>query len=182
MPRCPDVARFCWTCGGNADHPDHALRCAVIQAYHVGLRRSRRCRQQGRTHRHRWTPTPRHQRHTDGMSAVAEWFVAETLHRRWLSAESEGPDDPDAGDVEGGIQVRWTPLGHGSLIVHDDDKDHLVGALVVNPQWPLRIAGWFPIHLAKRACWWRDDVREPAYFVPQELLHGIDGLAARGVD
>lgn len=182
MPRCLDVARFCWRCGGNADRPDHALRCALAWAYEVGRHRSEASRRQGRRHRHGWTPTPEGQRHTDGMSAQAEWYVAHYLGRRWLSAESQGPDDPDAGDVEGGIEVRWTELAHGSLIVHDSDKDHLVGALVVNPQWPLRIAGWFPIHLAKRRCWWRTNVREPAYFVPQELLHGIDGLAARGVD
>jgi hypothetical protein len=176
MPRCAFAARFCWTCGGNADHPDHALRCAVAQAYQVGLRRSRRCRQQGRTHRHHWTPTLAAQRHTDGMSALAEWWVAHTLDRRWLSAESEGPDDPDTGDVEGGIQVRWTDRPHGSLIIHDDDRDHLVGALVVNPRWPLRIVGWLPVHLAKRPCWWRTDVREPAFFVPQAVLRPLEAL------
>lgn len=175
MPRCAFAARFCWTCGGNADHPDHLVRCAVARAYRIGVRRSHTAHRTGRTHRFGWTPARDTERHVDGMGAVAEWHVAQALGRPWLS-DGDDPDPPTAGDVAGGVSVRWTPRPAGCLIVHEDEPASLVAVLVVNPTWPLRIAGWLPIPLAQQARWWRTNVRHPAFFVPQAVLRPLEAL------
>lgn len=86
------------------------------------------------------------------------------------------PDAPDAGDIEGGISVRWTDLGHGSLIVHEDEVDELIAVLVVGIPPDHRIAGWLTVAEAKLAGRWRTDVRHPAFFVPQRQLRAIEEL------
>lgn len=139
------------------------------QAYQIGLRRSAAAKARGSVHRFGWSPDPEAQRHVDGMSAVAEWVVAQHLGLEWTS-QGLTPDAPEAGDIEGGISVRWTPRATGSLIVHEDEPDLLRCVLVVNEDWPLRIAGWLPASRAKDPEWWRTDVRHPAFFVPQAAL------------
>lgn len=145
------------------------------RAYEVGLERSAAGRRRAGVHRYAWQPTTAEQRHVDGMSAVAEWFVAHTLGRRWLSSGIV-PDPVLAGDVEGGISVRWTRRASGCLIIHEDEPNQLRAVLVVGVTWPLRIAGWFEVGRAKRREWWRDDVRHPAYFVPQSALLEVERL------
>jgi hypothetical protein len=137
------------------------------EAYRIGLRRSRAARARGGEHRYGLTLTDEECDILHGHSAVAEQFVALTTGRRWLST-GDVPDDPDAGDVEGGIGVRWTERDDYSLIVHPEDKDHLLMALVTGP-WPaMTIRGWRYCDECKEQRWWRvQGVRWPAFFVPQ---------------
>lgn len=152
-------------------------------AYRVGLERHAAARARGGTHLYGWNdPDPAKIRHADCVAAVAEALVAKTLGRPWLSAGLV-PDDPRAGDVAGGVHVRHTELERGSLILHESDVDELVGVLVVgvDPR-ALRVAGWITNADGKDARFWRDDVRHPAYFVPQRELAPIDELSSRSLD
>lgn len=141
-------------------------RDSARAAYQIGLLRSMAGRGRAGTHRFRWAPTPEEQRHVDGMSAVAEALVACVLGRRWLSTGT-APDAKDAGDIEGGISVRWTELPYGSLIVHEDEPHTLVPVLVTGKLWPnLTVVGWCPMAEAQQQKYWRKNVRHPAFFVP----------------
>ena len=148
------------------------------EAYRAGLARSQAGRARSGQHRYGWNPDPAVQRKIDGESAVAELLVAKTLGRRWLS-DGLTPDDPDAGDVEGGLQVRWTERRHGCLIVHDEDPDGLICVLVVGNAPEQRICGWILTLEAKTQVFWRENVRHPAYFVPQQALLPLSMLEAR---
>jgi len=144
----------------------------------IGLMRIAAARARQGKHRFGWKPTPQQERETIPMSAAAELFVAKSTGRRWLSSGMV-PDDPNAGDVEGGLAVRWTPLEHGSLILHEDDADHLTGVLVTgNDRESLAIRGWINVAEGKQRRWWRTNVRHPAYFV-RELCRQIEALDKR---
>lgn len=148
------------------------------EAYQLGVRRAHAARARHAAHRFgfdAWCPDPAAQRHVDGMSAMAEWYVATTLGRPWTS-QGLSPDAPDAGDVAGGLSVRWTARPSGALIVHPDEPHTLRCVLVVNAAWPLRIVGWIPCARAQHPAYWRTDVRHPAFFVPQRALAPLDTL------
>src|SRR5215471_11869791 len=100
------------------------------EAYRYGVARSAAARRRNGVHRFGWHPSPREQRHIDGMSAVAEYFVALETGRTWTSSGTT-PDVTDAGDVDGAISVRWTSRHNGCLIVHEDEAPHLRAVLVV---------------------------------------------------
>ncbi len=107
------------------------------------------------------------------MAAVAEATVAAFLGLPW----DDNPHRKDSGaDVGDDIGVRWTPLGHGGLIVYPGDRDDVRQVLVVGHTYPLRIAGWMLASDAKRQEWWKTTLREPTYLVPQKCLRGIDEL------
>lgn len=135
-------------------------------AYRYGVERNILSRHQGRTHRFGWSPSLREQRYIDGMSAVAECLVSSETGRAWMCGFET--DDPNDGDVHGGISVRWTPRHSGCLIVHEDEPANLRAVLVVGPrpQW-MRIVGWVRIRDAQNPAYWRTGVRHPAFFVPQ---------------
>lgn len=148
----------------------------VYAAYAIGLDRCLDAvrRQANNRYNYEYTTLSARQ-HTDGMSAVSECWVAELLGRAWLS-QGRGRDKAEDGDVEGGVQVRWTPRVEGSLIVHPADLDWQPFVLVVGAQWPFRVAGWTFGAEAKAKRWWREDVRNPAYFVPQTRLDALATL------
>lgn len=139
-------------------------------AYRAGSRRQDASRARNGRHRWNWHPDPKTERLHDGMSAVAEALVAELLGRRWLSSGLV-PDDRNAGDIEGGYSVRWTPRPRGSLIVHEDEPLALIPVLVTGPTWPLEVVGWCPMEEAQDPRYWRTrGVRHPAFFVPYAVV------------
>lgn len=145
-------------------------------AYRAGLARSDAARRRGGKHVYGGFPLgPEAQRKWDAESAVAEALVARTLDREWLS-DGLVPDKVDVGDVAGGLSVRWTERPNGSLILHPEDPDELIGVLVVGVAPEQRVAGWIPVADGKREELWRTDVRYPAFFVPQRLLRTIEEL------
>lgn len=149
----------------------------VRDAYEKGLRRSRAARRRSGTHKYNWKPGDE-QPEVDAQSAVAELLVARCTNRKWLSS-GEVPDKPEDGDVEGGIQVRHTSYGTGSLIVHPEDNDQHKFVLVVGKDEYMRVVGYIDGHKAKSRNWWRSDVRYPAYFVPQSALNDIAELQVK---
>lgn len=138
--------------------------------YRIGAARILAGRARGGQHRFGWAPTWQQARHINGMAAVAEVTVAEWTGRRWLS-DGMVPDDPLAGDVEGGLSIRWTPLERGSLIVHEDESLELIPVLVIGTTPPLTIVGWCPMAEAQDRRYWRTQgVRFPAFFVPYPIV------------
>lgn len=141
-------------------------------AFQLGVERAQRGLDYGRVHNYSFSPTPAARRFTDGMACVAEILVAAYLGRTHLSSGEQ----TDAGlpDVEGGIEVRWTPYTSGSLIVHPEDDDAHSGVLCTGSGQALAIRGWVPFIEAKAPEFWRThSIRHPAYFVPQSRLHDI---------
>lgn len=146
-------------------------------AYRVGLNRHAAARARGGVHKWNWDvwgPDEATKRDIDGQSAVAEMLVAEATGRRWLS-DGNVPDAPLAGDVEGGLQVRWTEHLHGHLIVHDEDPDGLIAVLVVGRAPNMQAIGWINCIEAKTPLYWREPpkVNAAAFFVPQSALLDI---------
>jgi hypothetical protein len=120
---------------------------------------------QKRSHRHGYTG--------DGWGvningAAAEMAVARYFDRFW-SPLALGDLSAQPGDV-GPYQVRSTTRTMGSLILHEDDPDDARFYLVITEPPLCRIVGWISGRDGKQARWWREDVREPAYFVPQSAL------------
>jgi hypothetical protein len=148
---------------------------AMRAAYARGLRRREAAVAVRRPGRYGFQPDERHAREVDGYSAVAEALVAHTLGRDWISGDTV-PDHPDAGDVAGGVAVRWTPRVNGSLILHPSDRDHLDAVLVVGLAPGMHIVGWINVAAGKQVGTWRTDVRHPAWFVSQASLHPIGDL------
>ena len=109
------------------------------------------------------------------MSAAAEWLVAYILDREWLS-DGEVPDGASGEDVDGGISVRWTERRGGSLIIHPDDPAPYSVLVVGDTLDALLVPGYIPTELGKARRWWRDDVRHPAYFVPQSALYPLESF------
>lgn len=146
------------------------------EAYGVGLARHMAARARGAKQLHGFDQdSAATQKHLDGCSAVAELLVARRLNREWLSSGMV-PDRPEDGDVSGGVMVRWTPREDGSLILHPSDHDALYAVLVVGDPPEQRIMGWIPTAYGKQEWWWREDVRAPAFFVPQSKLYPINEL------
>jgi hypothetical protein len=141
------------------------------EAYAEGKRRSRACRERSARHSYGYEPTEAERLHTDGMGAVAEAQVAAWLGREWI-AHTLGTEAPDNGiDVAPNIQVRWTKLAHGNLILHERDHDARVCVLVrgdasMIKTGGLEVVGWIRAIDGKTAQFWRtENVRHPAFFV-----------------
>ena len=147
----------------------------MAAAWRIGQRRNKSAGERGAKHLYGYEPDSKEESNTHAESAVSEAMVAEATGRRWLSVG----DERDAGgeDVEGGIGVRWSPLIHGSLIIHPEDLDHLKMALVTGNAPNGIIRGWYWVGQGKKPEWWRSDVRWPAFFVPQGVLQPISLLA-----
>lgn len=115
------------------------------------------------------------QREIEGV--LGELVVASVFGVYWRGAADDGsegqPDDVD------GMQVRATPRLDGCLIVHRKDLDDAPFILVCGIPPTFTIPGWLTGAAAKQLRWWRNDVRSPAYFVPQSELHPIEQLIAQ---
>lgn len=124
----------------------------------------------------------RDHRHMRGLAFAAERLVSLTLGRRWLNDGRDGPEDPNEGDVEGGISVRWTRHMTGGLPQRPGDKEHLSVVLVTGelpPEYIIR--GWLPALDARREEWWQADFPYPCWLAPQDKLRPIWELATKEV-
>jgi len=101
---------------------------------------------------------------------LGEFVVCKHLGLYWTGAI---PANETAGDA-GRHQVRATTRSAGCLIVHPEDPDDVPFVLVTGTAPTFRIAGWITGGDAKQTQWWRTDVRNAAYFVPQAALRSID--------
>lgn len=80
------------------------------------------------------------------------------------------------GDV-GRIQVRHTQYGGGHLIVYEERDRVDAPYVLVTGKFPtFTIRGWAFGQECKQAEYWRTDVREASYWVPQSRLHHPDTL------
>lgn len=146
----------------------------IDEVYQGGRLRSVRNREAGRREYFTWVEGEDHE-HMNGCAAVAELIVAFALGREWVSQGDE-PDDPNEGDVEGHVSVRWTERPTGSLVLRRSDPDHLSAVLVTGPLYEMAVVGWLPVAEGKRPEFWREDVPYPAWFVPQAALRPIEQL------
>lgn len=130
----------------------------------------------GGQHTHGWNPTTAEGRDYNGYSAVSEALVAHVTGRRWLS-RGRVPDG-DQPDIDGGIQVRWTPHNDGHLLVWHNDNARFVYVGVVGTGYPLTIVGWRSGLACQQQRFWKHEreqlgqerVREAGWFVPQKYL------------
>lgn len=102
--------------------------------------------------------------------ACAEIAVAKCIGRYW-SGSVGSFKEPDIGQD---VQVRWTHLVTGRLIVRDDDPDEHRYVLVVGTAPRYRVVGWMRGSEAKNPLFAKDPNGRPsAFFVPQSCLHPI---------
>lgn len=144
-------------------------------AFGHGVERARRALALGRAGNHAFQPSDIDRIHTDGMAAAAEFLASRYTGRRWISFGTS----PDAGqpDLEGGVEVRWTPKPWGSLILHPGDCDEHLAILAVGDGRALALAGWIWVGEGKHGRFWRtkeSGVRSPGFFVPQDALLPLD--------
>lgn len=100
--------------------------------------------------------------------ALAECAVAKAQGRYWEPL-ARRPHEL-AGDVAD-LQVRSTQHRDGSLILHPDDPDDARFWLVITSSAPrFNVVGSIDGAAGKLKQYWRTDVREPAFFVPQAAL------------
>lgn len=147
--------------------PDRTFTDAeVMEAAFGGAFRRVTAIKLGRVHRHAY----------DGEDAGGTWtmdieaFGAEKLVARHMSRYHGWQEETDEDGDVGVIQVRHTLRRDGCLIVHPDDSDAAPFVLVVGSMPFQRIVGGIFGQRAKDPRFWRDDVRHPAFFIPQDAL------------
>lgn len=106
----------------------------------------------------------------DVQGAVGEYVVSRALNLHWSGPGSVG--GPDVGP----LQVRSTARHNGGLILHPRDAVELPFYLVVGSYPDYRVAGWVYGNAGARPEFWRRDIREAAYVVPQSELTPVDVL------
>lgn len=116
----------------------------------------------GRRHRHGYDGSDAWTIDIEGLGA--EVAVTLALGLEWSPLIGATDRNGDVGEVH----VRWTPRESGSLIVHQGESGPYV--LVVGSLPKKKVVGWMKAEDAQRPEWWRTDVREPAFFVPQNAL------------
>jgi hypothetical protein len=102
---------------------------------------------------------------------AAEMAVAKYLDTYWEPLAPDGDLTRLHADVGHHVQVRSTLREDGSLILHERDADDQIFYLVICRAPDYDIVGWIPGGEGKRPEWWREDVRHPAWFVPQTELY-----------
>ena len=105
-------------------------------------------------------------------ACIAEYLVAKTLNMAWIPYR-ENPLEIQA-DVGTNIQIRSTKLQHGSLILHEEDKNDHFFFLVIGTGLDKCIAGWITGEDGKLRKYWQTKTGRPCYFVPQSHLHSIE--------
>ena len=118
---------------------------------------------------------------THALGAVCEYALAKHLNVCWVPRV--GSLDTDVGDVDG-YQVRAGAFRTACLIVKPQaDPEHLYVLAVVEyragGEAAVRFYGPLAARAAMQAKYRRDDVRDPAYFVPQSALRPMPGATRR---
>lgn len=143
----------------------------VMSAALVGTMRQVDNLKKGKRHRYGTDNADSWTKHIEG--ACAEMALAKHLGLFW----SGNVGDHDAPDVAG-FQVRQTAYATGHLMLHPDDKDHEIFVLATGTAPKFVLRGWLLAGDGKHEQHWRDPTKQnkPAYFVPQNLLHGMTSL------
>lgn len=130
------------------------------------------CKRDGAKHRYGAKDTETWQMGIEG--ALGELVIAKHFGIFWGKG-SYGTDDV------GPYEVRQTPLSHGKLIVHPDDKDDKRYYLITGLLGNYYIRGYMYARDAKKDKYWSDPqgTNRPAYFVPQSDL--IDEFAVKPI-
>lgn len=147
----------------------------VAMAKEVGRRRQRRAESK----RHRRYGQAADQAPADHvLGALGEAAVAKALNRFWAQPDFA---DRQVGDVGPGIHVRATDLVDGSLIIHEADPDEGIFILAIKraelrgAHW--NVVGWiYGADGKEESRYWRENVRHPAFFIPQQELAPIEHL------
>lgn len=116
----------------------------------------------------------------DGWRVAIEGLAAEIAVAKALNAyhPSFYPElDRARGDVDG-LHVRSSSHPSAHLTIYRDDPDGAY-VLVVGQIPAFRIPGWIFKQDAVRGTWWRDDIRDPAFWVPQDALSPLETIPAR---
>lgn len=105
--------------------------------------------------------------------AGAEMAVAKYRNVFWMGSIGKFKKENDVF----GVEVRSTTLERGSLIIREGDQDDAKFILVVGKLPHKKIIGWIYGKEAKQSKWLRSpNGREPAYFVPQDVLKDLNTL------
>ncbi len=117
----------------------------------------------------------------DGWGIAIEGAAAELAVAKAIDAHYDAFDpllDRDRGDVAG-LHVRSTQHLSGHLTIYRDDPNGTY-VLVIGRIPCFRVAGWIEKEDAiATERWWRSDIRDPAFWVPQEALAPIQALTLR---
>lgn len=141
----------------------------IAGAHQEGVERELAARALRQTDRHARNGTADESMEANAQAAISECLVANIHHLEWTQRGVRTPDG-DPCDVGGFVSVKWTPRANGRLIVQHDVPNDIVIALCVCPSPDMVYVGAIDAAAAKQPQWWRDDVRNPAYFVPQHAL------------
>ena len=76
-------------------------------------------------------------------------------------------------DIGAKIEVKWTRYRFGHLIVTNNDRSNDVAVLVVGKSPVYIIAGWIPVHMAKKPRYRNQD---GSYWIDQPNLFPIEDL------
>lgn len=107
--------------------------------------------------------------------AGAEIAACNALNIPWTHAVKIVADPSILeGDIAPGVEVRHTITHSNSLILHPEDKDDYSYLLVTGRMPIYMVRGWLKARDGKKQQYWRTDVREPAFFVPQRDLNLLD--------
>jgi hypothetical protein len=97
--------------------------------------------------------------------------IAELAACKYAGLYWPGSTSPDyEGDIGPGLQVRSTWRPDGCLILHDGDNAGHTFVLVTGAPPTYRIRGAILAEEGQREKYWRSDVPNAAYFVPQVAL------------
>jgi len=106
----------------------------------------------------------------DIQGVLGEFAVAKLFDTYWSGGMAKVDTD---GDVAR-LQVRASTLPHAGLIVYKDDPDEVPFVLVVGVPPRFVIPGWVIGADAKQDRYWRSDLHDPAFVVPQAALRPVD--------
>ena len=103
------------------------------------------------------------------IETLGEIVIARFTNQYWAPGTWTSGDMPRC-------EARATRHQDGCLILHPDDADDKPHALVTLDGPSARICGWAFGREGKVPQYWRENVRAPAFFVPQDKLRSTDDL------
>jgi len=106
--------------------------------------------------------------------ALGEMAVAKYLGVYWPASVNTFRHEPD---IPPNIEVRTRSKPNYQIVVRPNDDDTAIFVLARGQNQFFDIVGWITGRDAKRSEWLHDyGGRPPAYFVPDDALHGISTL------
>jgi hypothetical protein len=150
----------------------------VAIAARIGEARTIRNRARGNGHRHNHPQPKAADWTTDIEAACAEVAAAKGLGVYMPITTT--PEEDRFGDLGYGLHVRHSDREDARLILHPDDHDEGFFILVTGVAPVYALPGFIQGAAGKIEKWWSDPTGEnrPAFFIPQNELHPIEGLVA----